>query len=128
MQTTTPLLRQIHPNWLKDGHILSIAFRPFPKDVGLLSVYDGDLIAPEASWKHYTENLGNKSAGVWAVTVGETKACRLVARADTVGYFAEHAVIDFSGHAEKEQKAKSKILASHAEARGCLFQPAGTNA
>ena len=36
MQTTTSLLRQVHPQWLKDGKVLSLAFRPFPKDAGLL--------------------------------------------------------------------------------------------
>ena len=124
MQPATLLLRQVHPKWLKDGQVLSIAFRPFPKDAGLLSVYDSDLISPEASWNHYTSTLKNLSAGVWAVTVRETGACGLAARADTGGHFAEHAVIDFSAHREKEQKAKSKILATKAEERGCLFPPA----
>jgi hypothetical protein len=124
MQPTTLLLRQIHPKWLKeDGHLLSVAFRPFPKDQGLLSVYDGDLITPEASWGHYTRKLGNSSAGVWAVTVQETESCHLSARSETEGQFPEHAVIDFTGQVEKQQKANSKILAAKAEERGCLFLP-----
>lgn len=123
MQPTTLLLRQVHPNWLKDGEVLSIAFRPFPKDEGLLSVYDGDLILPPESWQHYTGTLGYQSAGVWAVNVKEVEACSLTARADTEGRFREHAVIDFSAYEDKEQKAKSKILAAKAAERGCLFQP-----
>lgn len=123
MQPTTLLLRQVHPQWLKDGEVLSIAFRPFPKDDGLLSVYDGDLIAPENSVSHFTGTLGYQSSGVWAVTVREAETCALPARAETEGYFLEHAVIDFTAHAAKEQKAKSKILATKAEERGCLFKP-----
>jgi hypothetical protein len=123
MQPTTFLLRQVHPQWLKDGQVLSIAFRPFPKDDGLLSVYDGDLISPEASLNHFTGILGYKSDGVWAITVRETEACALPVRAEVVGHFPEHAVIDFTAHAAKEQKAKSKILATKAEKRGCLHKP-----
>jgi hypothetical protein len=125
MDAATVLLRQVHSSWLKDGHILSLAFRPFPKDEGLLSVYDGGLIQPEPSWIHYTRELGYASAGVWGVTVGEAAASGLPARPDPEP-FPEHAVIDFRAHVEKVQKAKAKILAAHAEARGCLFAPAIT--
>lgn len=123
MQSTTLLLRQVHPKWLKDGQVLSIAFRPFPKDSGLLSVYDGDLITAEASLNHFTKTLGFQSAGAWAVTVQECGACSLPTRADVDGHYPEHAVIDFTPFHEKEQKAKSKILAAKAEERGCLFKP-----
>lgn len=124
MQPTTLLLRQVHPKWQKDGQVLSIAFRPFPKDTGLLSVYDGDMIAPEASLNHFTGTLGFQSAGVWAVSVQECQTCELPARSDAEGQFPEHAIIDFTAHGEKEQKAKSKILAAKAEERGCQFKPA----
>jgi hypothetical protein len=124
MQATTLLLRQVHPKWLKDGQVLSIAFRPFPKDTGLLSVYDGDLITAEASCNHFTGTLGFQSAGVWAVSVQECQTCELPARSDAEGHFPEHAVIEFAAHPEKAQKAKSKILAARAEERGCQFKPA----
>ena len=26
MQPETPLLRQVHPQWFKDGHVVSLAF------------------------------------------------------------------------------------------------------
>ena len=45
----------------------------------------------------------------------------LDARLDATGHFAEHAVIDFTKHDRKLQEAKSKLLAAHAETRGCLF-------
>lgn len=121
MKAATLLLRQVHPHWFKDGHVLSIAFRPFPKDAGLLSVYDGEQIQPEPAWKHYTETLGHSSSGVWAVSVAETNGCDLDARLDAAGHFAEHAVIDFTKHGRNLQAAKSKLLAAHAETRGCLF-------
>lgn len=123
MQTTTLLLRQVHPKFVQNGQILDLAFRPFPKDEGLLSVYDGDMITAEDSFKHYTGSLNRKSSGVWAVTVSEAQDCALQVRPDVEGFFPEHAVIDFTGHLEKEQKAKSKILASKAAARGFLFKP-----
>lgn len=121
MQPETPLLRQVHPQWFKDGHVASLAFRPFPKDEGLLSVYDGSQIGPKSSWERYTKVLGFKSAGVWVVTVAETTACDLPARPDPLKDFPEHAVIDFTHHPRKQQEAKSKVLAARAEERGCLF-------
>lgn len=123
MQAATLLLRQVHPSWFKEGHVLSIAFRPFPKDEGLLSAYDGDRIQPEPSWVHYTQKLGYASAGVWAVAVAEADACELPSHPAPLPNFPEHAVVDFTQHSEKQQKAKSKILAAKAEARGCLFAP-----
>ena len=100
---------------------MSLAFRPFPKDDGLLSVYDGDQISPNPSWQHYTKKLCFKSAGVWAVTVAESAACDLPAKLDPLADFPEHSVIAFTKHAKKQQEAKSKILAAKAEDRGCLF-------
>lgn len=100
---------------------MSLAFRPFPKDDGLLSVYDGDQIAPNPSWQHYTNKLGYKSAGVWAVTVAESNACSLPAAGAPLPDFPEHSIIDFTMHNRKQQEAKSKILAAQAEVRGCLF-------
>lgn len=123
MSPNTLLLRQVHPNWLKDGHVLSIAFRPFPKDQGLLSVYNGDLTTAERSWQHYVGELGHNSGGVWAVTLQETTACGLSARADAEGHFPEHAVIDFTVPSNKDHRTKSKLLAARAEERGCVFRP-----
>jgi hypothetical protein len=121
MQPETLLHRQVHPHWFKEGHILSIAFRPNANDEGLLSVYDGDQISPRASWNHYTKT--NLSAGVWSVTFEEAVIAKVPARPHPLENFPEHAVIDFSNHNEKQQKSKSKILAAKAEERGCLYCP-----
>jgi hypothetical protein len=123
MQPQTLLLRQVHPKWIKDGHVMSLAFRPFPKDDGLLSVYDGDKITCERSWSHYTQTLGYPSDSVWAVTVAEAAAVALSARPHPVENFPEHSVIDFTQHARKQQEAKAKIMAAKAEERGRLYSP-----
>jgi hypothetical protein len=124
MQPTTMLLRQVHPSWVKNGHILSLAFRPSKKDEGLLSVYDGDQIQPGPLWFRYTQILGFASAGVWAATVAEANACDLSVYPDPLPpHFPEHVLIDFTKHAEKQRRAKSKILAAKAEQHGCLFAP-----
>ena len=122
MTGTTLLLRQIHPNFVQDGFASSLAFRPNDADQGLMSVYDGDLIAPEPSWLHYTTISQKKSAGVTALTVEECAADGLPARLDPKP-FPEHAVVDFTGADEKQWRAKSKKLQAKALARGWLHQP-----
>ena len=62
MGSEIPLYRQIHPKWIQDGMITSEAFRPFDGD--LLSLYNGEMINAEDSFKHYTEECGNVSCGV----------------------------------------------------------------
>lgn len=121
MQDTTYLLRQVHPQWFKNGHVMSVAFRPTAKDAGLLSVYDGDQTSTKQSWLHYTQTLSLKSAGVWGVTVAECANCKLPARPDPQPGFPEHAVIDFAALVKKDQGTQSKILATIAEERGCLY-------
>ena len=128
MNNDTLLFRQVHPNWVKGEKLVSLAFRPFPKDENCLSVYDGELIGADASWQHYTGS-GYASVGVWAVTPGETQSLDLPARSATEGHFPEHCVIDFAAHVEKEQKKKSKLLTHKAEQRGRIFRPpSGTEA
>ena len=53
MTDDTLLLRQIHPSFVQSGRVTSQAFRPTPKDEFLLSVYDGDRIEAQASWRHF---------------------------------------------------------------------------
>jgi hypothetical protein len=97
MNDQTLLLRQVHPNFFSDGEVSSQAFFPFPKDNGKLSlsVYDGDQITPEASYRHYTEGLGLESVGVWAVTGVEVMSAGLKHRPDPVGGNPAHVVVDF---------------------------------
>jgi hypothetical protein len=124
MTAQTLLLRQIHPGWLQNNRVTSQAFRPTSKDNGLLSAYDGDLITPEAAWRHFTTEPGRLSSGVYAVSVAECSTLGLPARSDPTA-FAEHAVIDFTGVGSSAADKKAKALRNQAEARGWLFQPAG---
>ena len=121
MTRTTLLLRQVHPTFVQNGFATSQAFRPTSKDESLLSVYDGDLIAAEASWIHYTTTLGHASIGTVAVTVDECAAENLPARPDPEP-FPEHAVIDFTGLSDGQSKSKGKKLQAKALARGWLQQ------
>lgn len=66
--------RQVNPNWLAGGVPSSQAFGPTPKDEDKLSVDDASKVSAEAAWRHFTEKLGLRSVGTWAVSLGEVKA------------------------------------------------------
>jgi hypothetical protein len=120
MTGATLLLRQIHPAFIKLGRVTSQAFRPTPKDENRLSVYNGDLIQPQAAWEHYhARNL--ESVGVLAVTVAECAQEDLPAR-PSPEIFPEHAEIDFTGCSANQCEKKSKKLRVVAETRGWLYQ------
>lgn len=122
MNDDTKLLRQVHPQFIINGRVSSQAFRPTPKDKQLLSVYDGDLIAADAAYEHYSTSLELESNGVLAVTVEECVQIELSARPDPMTNFSEHAVIDFSSFGKKEMEKKAKLLKVKAEQRDWLFQ------
>jgi hypothetical protein len=122
MSPQTLLLRQIHPSFVQAGRVTSQAFRPTPKDDHHLSVYDGDRIAPQAAWKHFTDNPACRSAGVMALAYEECAALALPVHADGIP-FAEHCSIDFSGLEKKEIERKAKILSVQAQQRGWQFGP-----
>lgn len=115
------LLRQIHPTFLQRGRVTSQAFRPTPKDRSRLSVYDGDMITPQAAFEHYTSSLGHASVGVMAVSVSECGDLDLPAIPDPKP-FPEHAVIDFAAFEKKQVEKKAKLLRAKAEKRGWLYQ------
>ena len=71
MNEDTLLYRQVSPSWLVNGDFTSQTFLPTRKDNGFLSVYDGDRITAEDSWRHFVGALGRPSAGVAAVSVAE---------------------------------------------------------
>lgn len=121
MTGATLLLRQIHPSFVQEGFATSQAFRPTPKDESKLSVYDGDRIAAETSWVHYTTKLQLLSVGTVAVSVAECNAESLPARAEPAP-FPEHAVIDFTGLTDGMCRSKSKKLQAKALVRGWLHQ------
>ncbi len=124
MQANTHLLRQVHANWVKnDGTAASIAFWPFPKDAGLLSVDDGDRVTPEASWTRYVAKRDCESRGVWSFTVKEAADHGLPAMDDPLPDNAEHVAVDFTTFSGKQQKAKAKLISKPANTRGCVFRP-----
>lgn len=117
------LHRQVHPSWIQQGRFTSQTFTPTPKDVGLCSVYDGNLMDSQQSFTHYTKELGKRSAGVVSVTVAEVQAVELTWRPDPEP-FPEHAVIDFTGMTSNSKiKAKGVALTEHARRRGWRYQP-----
>lgn len=123
VNSQTLLLRQINPNWIRDGRVTSQAFRPTPKDDRRLSVSDGDVVSPQESWKKFTKN-GLASQGVLAVTVAESKSIGLVVSSDPLPEQPEHAVIDFTNIVSKNQiEQVSKILVFAATKRGWLYRP-----
>jgi hypothetical protein len=125
MTNDTLLYRQVHPQFMTDDLPTSQAFKPFPGDVGKLSVYDGDLITAEGSYTHWTGTLGNRSAGVWGVSVAEVAAKGMSAASDPLDNNSAHALIDFEPHTSGNAlRRKAKELLEAAIARGCLH--AGT--
>lgn len=123
MNNQTLLLRQVHPNFLSEGELSSQAFYPFPKDHGQLSVYDGDQISAELSYRHYTVDQGFASAGVWGVNCDEVAAVGLTSQPDPIPNSPAHAIINFGQCADKECRKLAKKLKEFAIARGCMHQP-----
>jgi hypothetical protein len=117
----TLLLRQVHPGFVQNSRPSSQAFRPTPKDENKLSVYDGDLITPEASQRHYTGELGLASAGVLGVTVRECGEQGLTV-ASSPEVFPEHAHIDFAAFSASQVEKKGKKLLALALVRDWLYQ------
>lgn len=121
MNEITMLLRQINPSWIQEGRVTSQTFRPTSTDEKLLSVYDGDKIAAEDSWRHFTIELGLVSIGVMAATVAECQSHALTVTPDPEPY-PEHVVIDYSGFSEKQIKSKAKFLTAAAVSRGWQYR------
>lgn len=121
LTSDTLLHRQISPAWTQRGHVTSQAFKPTSKDERRLSVYDGDQVSAEESWKHFTEELGLTSAGVLAVSVEECESLGLDAEQDPEP-FLSHAVILFGGLSNSQVETKAKILKRNAVARGWLYK------
>lgn len=123
MNESTLLLRQIHPNWVKDGIPTSQCFNPTPKDHDLLSVSDGDQIDAETAFRDFTDRQNLRSAGVMAVSAGECSQAGVSARPDPLPDQPAHAVIDFSVVPSTNARRRiAKELAEYATQRGWLFQ------
>ena len=119
MTDGTLLYRQIHPGFVRDGRATSQAFKPTPKDRKRLSVYDGDRITAEESWRHYARRY--PSVGVLAVSVAECEP--LPVRPDPQP-FPEHVVIDFTELSRTAKNRKAKRLRRAANERGWQYRPA----
>jgi hypothetical protein len=63
--------RQCHPQFLTDGVPSTQMFGDFAQDGGKLSGNRSTAALPKQAFDFHTETLGNKSAGTWAVSVGE---------------------------------------------------------
>ncbi|MBK8039825.1 MAG: hypothetical protein IPK22_22235 [Verrucomicrobiaceae bacterium] len=124
MSPTSHLHRQAHPKFMDGAQITSQVFIPFPKDDGLLSVYDGDQISAAEAHAHYTQVLGNESHSVWSLTKAEADGEAVPASADPLPDFPSHSKIDFTGKTDKECRKIAKKLKAWAMARGCQFLPA----
>ena len=125
MNLETLLLRQINPSFIQNGRVTSQAFRPTPKDENNLSVYDGDQITPEDSWRHFTLNPLCSSAGVMAVSQRQCaeQGVPVVPDPDPSGVpFPEHAYLNFSDLSKREIEKKAKALSSKARERDWLYR------
>lgn len=121
MNASTLLYRQVSPSWVQQGRVTSQVFKPTAKDNKRLSVYDGDLIAAEAAWLHYTTTMKFASVGVMAVTVDECTAVELSVQSDPRP-FPEHALICFDACSTSQIEKNAKKLRSKAETRGWRYR------
>lgn len=125
----TCLWRQVHPCFVRENQITSQVFTPTPKDEGRLSVYDGEQIDAEQSWKHYTtptdDRPGYPSIGVVAVTVGECEAQGTVVAPDPET-FPEHVLVDFTSLVNARRKSVAKELSKIARERGWKYRPSAS--
>jgi hypothetical protein len=120
------LFRQVHPSWIEDGIPTLLAFNPTTKDDGQLSVARGAKTTAAAAFTRHTETLNLRSAGTWAVAVGEARDGGVVARDDSHLPDVEdpaHAFVDFRGKTKRERSVAATVLRARASARGVLFSP-----
>jgi hypothetical protein len=123
------LFRQVHPSFVRDGRPSSQAFRPTAKDAGKLSVSRGSLTTPDRAFKLHTEGLGLRSAGTWAVSVGECREEGLNVLPDPLTSPPEkiadpaHALVDFAPYPKNQAEARGARLARKAVDRGKMHPP-----
>lgn len=105
---------------------MDLAFRPTSKDEGRLSGYDGARIDAEAAFRHYTEELGLLSAGVFGLTATECDSAGLPIEPSPTSANPLHVHLDFGGLTKCEIKSVSKKLREIAVSRGVLHAAPGT--
>jgi hypothetical protein len=131
------LFRQVHPNHYVDGRVTSAAFKPTPKDEGMLSVTDAakrNAADDHAFHTAKTNAKGEKlrSCGVLCVTADECKSLALgVIEAplcvaddptDRIDDDA-HTIIDFRELEKKEVERRARALNKFAVDRNFVYVP-----
>lgn len=81
------------------------------------------MIDAEPAWKHYTEAMGRKSAGVMAVTDTECKSQNLTVTSDPKPSFREHVLIRFVGLTSGEIDRAARSLTADANERKWCYSP-----
>ena len=125
MNSDTLLYRMVSPSWMQRGIATSQTFKPTRKDNGLLSVYDGDQISPQAAYEHFTNpppGIGQRAVGVLAVMVAECESLNLTVKLDGDPIPA-HAVIDFTTLSRRDLNRAADELKGIANARGWQYRP-----
>jgi hypothetical protein len=119
------LFRQVHGNWVEKGVPTSQAFRPMPKDEGMMSIARGSKTTAELAHEHYTRVLGLDSVGTWGLLVAEVEATSpLRAREAELPDDPAHGFVDFRDLPRKVCERLAKILLARAVERGRLHPPA----
>ena len=121
MNSTTLLLRQVHPSFIQNGRITSQVFRPTPKDENMLSVDNRDRIAAEDSFVRFCGQPDCHSVGVMAVSKEECAEQELPVLEDGKPY-PEHCSIDFGGLGKSRIEKIAKCLKRRADSRGWQYQ------
>lgn len=122
------LLRQVHPNFIREFRITSQAFLPTEKDDKKLSVNRSSMISAQEAFDLHTNQKKLHSAGVWGVSVGEAISFDpLSIESDPIEAPVQdksHSLINFSKlPSESRIKATAKQLTAKARDRDCLYKP-----
>jgi hypothetical protein len=116
------LWRQVHPDWMQAGRPTSQAFKPTPKDQGLMSVSQSSLVSAEDAFQFHISTLDLESAGVWAITVSDASSVGYAVFDDSQNPVPNtppgHALVDTSHESRSRQKSLARALASAANDRG----------
>ena len=121
MHKDTILLRQIFPDWFKDGVVSSQAFNPTEEHEFMLSSYSGESFDGISSFEHYTKDLQMQSTGCLGVTNEEYLNHGLVSTKDDLN-FNGHVSTDFSKHGSNQRAKKAKLLRNIAFERNWVFK------
>ena len=123
------LYRQVHPSHVRrDGFITSSTFDPLRgggregADTRALSVYNGDLIAPQDAFDHYTGQLNLASLGVLGIDEDECRDFQVDVVHDAVGY-PEHSTSSFARLSRRRIPIVERKLRDLATERGWLHGP-----